>query len=494
MASEDPEQVELEAVIREVQERVRARYPVHTAGSVPIVLPDLMPVVHARDRAEGKVAAIGSVNPRPPGWVNDAIQAVKRRISRLLGWFVRDQIDFNRAVMDCVQALLEAMNESRRSLSALAALVDQRHAELRTEVERLDRLLKTTQSAQENLQHEAQQLKDVRAHWAEWRKEWERKLSINEVQFLRSVADLQSAFQHRVTLMESNFRDLASGYHKDFTAALDRARLDIQQRLWSDLEKIRIEYEKLIHTELRVARQRMLAQASPVRATTAPAADASLDASADAAPKIDALRFSERFRGPEEEVRQRLQRYVSQFEGARRVVDLGCGRGEFLECLQAAGIPACGVEKNEELVRLCRAKGLSVDHGDIFSYLAQLPAGSVDGIFCAQLVEHLSFAQITELVERSAQALPPGGKLVMETPNPGCLAIFASHFYLDPTHLRPVPPQLLAFLFEEHGFGQIAVEYVNFASESWPEVTQLPEDFRQTFFGALDYAISGRRL
>lgn len=490
MASDSPEQVELQAVIREVQDRVRARYPIHTAGSAQIVLPDLMPVVHARDRAESKVAAIGSVNPRPAGLVNQAIQSVKRTVSRALAWFVRDQIEFNRAAMDCVQALMEAMNENRRSLSALAALIDQRHgelrAELRAEVERLERDMKPVQRKADALQDETRELKDIRVHWAEWRKEWERKLSINEVQFLRSVADLQSAFQHRASLMESNFRDLAGSYHKDFTGALDRARLDIQERLWDDLAQIRAEYEKLIHNELRVIRQRASAQAPPPAVQGAAASqEMPLD--------LDYLRFSDRFRGNEEYVRSQLERYVSKFEGCREVLDIGCGRGEFLECLRNAGLAARGVESSEELTNLCRAKGLSVEKADLFAYLAALESASLDGIFCGQVVEHLPLSRIPELIRLAAEVLRPGGTLVIETPNPECLAIFATHFYLDPTHVRPVPASLLAFYLEESGFGQITVEYVNPASETMPSVSQLPEDFRRAFFGGLDYSITGRR-
>ena len=84
--------------------------------------------------------------------------------------------------------------------------------------------------------------------------------------------------------------------------------------------------------------------------------------------------------------------------------------------------------------------------------------------------------------------------LVIETPNPECLAIFASHFYLDPTHTRPVPHPLLAFYMEECGFGQIQVRRLSPAVESMPALASLPEDFREAFFGGLDYAISGLKL
>ena len=91
-------------------------------------------------------------------------------------------------------------------------------------------------------------------------------------------------------------------------------------------------------------------------------------------------------------------------------------------------------------------------------------------------------------------AVANGGVLIIETPNPECLAIFATHFYIDPTHTRPVPPALLSFYFEEFGFGSIDVHRRFSASESMPEVQSLPADVQEKFFGGLDYAIVGRKL
>ena len=130
----------------------------------------------------------------------------------------------------------------------------------------------------------------------------------------------------------------------------------------------------------------------------------------------------------------------------------------------------------------------------MFPYLAALPAGSLDGIFCAQVVEHLPPERVPELVRLAAAALAPGGVLAIETPNPECLAIFAVHFFLDPTHVRPVPHPLLAFYFEEAGLGSIEVHKLFPAIDSTPELAALPPEFRERFFGGQDYAIVGRRL
>jgi O-antigen chain-terminating methyltransferase len=109
-------------------------------------------------------------------------------------------------------------------------------------------------------------------------------------------------------------------------------------------------------------------------------------------------------------------------------------------------------------------------------------------------VEHLPPERLPNLVNLLAKKMHPGTLLAIETPNPECLAIFATHFYLDPTHTRPIPPALLRFYFEEAGFGNIEVERLSPAVESMPALADLPASVRDAFFGGLDYAIFGRRL
>ncbi len=454
---------EIAAMVREIRERVRARYPHSAAGG--IALPDLTPLLHARDAAEGKVAAIGTVNPRPPGLFNDLIQAVKRLLARLLDWHVREQVEFNRAVVRSLDAVLEALNENNRALAALAS---------------------AGAAAGEQAASAAQRTADLSANWSLWREEWEHKLATNELQFLRSVAELQAAFQHRTALMEANVRETVKTQHADFRNALDRAVLEIQQRVWADFEKVRTEFERLIHTELRLLRQRSVLPA--VATPPAPAA-----AGTEAVPQLDWMRFAATFRGSPEDIRNRLRFYLPFLEGCRKVVDLGCGRGEFLELMQEAGIEALGVDHSAACVELCRRKGLCAEQADLLDWL-RAGTDSFDAVFCAQVVEHLPPACLPELVRLAADALVPGGLLLIETPNPQCLAIFATHFYLDPTHVRPVPAPLLRFYMEEAGFSAIQVHWLAPASESVPALGSLPQDFRETFFGGLDYAIIGRKL
>lgn len=461
------ESAELIAILREVRERVRARNPQAAAG-VEIALPDLMPLMHARDAAMGKVAAIGTVNPRAGGIVNGVVQMWKRLLARVLDWHVREQVEFNRNVVASTDAVMEALRESNRALSEMGVRLAQ----------------------QEKIGDE---MKDMRDHWAAWRVEWEHKLQENEVQFLRSVADLQGAFQHQVTLIEASHRDLIRGQNTEFHAALERHGFDIQKRLWTDLEKLRGELERTIHSELRLVRQRAQIGAA---AAALPAESSARDRGGENQEHIplDYSKFAERFRGSEEYVKSGQRCYLPYFEGCRNVLDIGCGRGEFLEMMRDAAIPARGIDIGAESVAGCRLKGLAAEIADVFPYLASLEEGALDGIFCSQVVEHLPPERLPELIRLCAERLERGGVIAIETPNPECLAIFGTHFYLDPTHTRPVPHPLLMFYLEEYGVGQMELRRLSPAVETMPALGSLPEDFRGAFFGSLDYAVIGRKL
>lgn len=450
-------------MVHEIRERVRARYPEGEAAGIDGPLPDLMPLLHARDAAEAKVAAIGSVNPREAGPVNAAIQFVKRTIARSLGWFVRDQVDFNRAILTALEANLEALNEVNRTFVAIGG-----------------RLTK------EGLQGEVQQLKDIRKHWVHWRDEWEKKRSQTEIHYLRGLAELQASFDLRMAKMDTEYRESALAQHAQFKSTVEHSMQELHQRFWGDLTKIRLEYEQLIHNELRVIRQKAFASARPQTPAAPHAVSTPL--------AIDYARFADRFRGSEEYVLERQRFYAPYFAGRSNVLDIGCGRGEFLELMREAGVSARGVDLDEESVAMCRTKGLQADAADVFEMLALEPDASFGGIFASQVVEHMTPEQVPQLVKLCASKLQPGGIFALETPNPECLAIFATHFYLDPTHQRPVPSGLLVFYYEEFGFGQIEVHHLSPAEESMPSLKELPEAFRNSFFGGLDYGIIGRRL
>ena len=470
---------ELTAAIREVRDRARARTPNGTLGLEGVTAPDLMPLVHARDAAEAKVAAIGTVNPRPPGLKNSIAQALKRFVARALDWHVREQVEFNRGVMVCVQASLDALTDVSRGLAAVSA----HHRQFREEMDARERQLRAELAG---YSREAEELKDIRRHWAEWRVGFEDRRTAGEIHVLRTISELQASYQHRLTLLEQNWRELLAQQHNNFTMALDLKTNEVQKRLWQDLEQIRVEYEKLIYSELRTLRQKQPGM-EPAARGTAPAPIGHIP--------IDWMRFGDIFRGPEERIREHQKRYVPRFAGAKgEILDIGCGRGEFLDVAREAGLVARGIDLSEECVALCRSKGLTAEGADMFAFLEALPDRALGGVFCSQVVEHLPPDRLPVLAQLLSAKLRPGASVVFETPNPECLAIFATHFYIDPTHTRPVPAVLMRFYLEEAGFGSIEVERLAPAVETMPALSDLPASVRDTFFGGLDYAIVARKL
>jgi O-antigen chain-terminating methyltransferase len=196
-------------------------------------------------------------------------------------------------------------------------------------------------------------------------------------------------------------------------------------------------------------------------------------------PPVSYLTFEEKHRGPGEAVKEKQRAYLRHFVGAPgRVLDAGCGRGEFLEILREAGIPASGVDQDAEMAARGREKGLDIAVGDLLSHLEGLPDSSLGGIFAAQVIEHMNTDGLVSFVRLAHAKLAPGGRFVAETINPGCLATFSGAFYLDLTHTRPVHPEALRFLLEETGFREVDLEFsAPFPPEMKLQVIDVPRWF-----------------
>jgi 2-polyprenyl-3-methyl-5-hydroxy-6-metoxy-1,4-benzoquinol methylase len=226
------------------------------------------------------------------------------------------------------------------------------------------------------------------------------------------------------------------------------------------------------------------------------------------------LGFENEFRGPVEEIRRRLEAYVPLFEGQRDVLDVGCGRGEFLDLLRAKGITARGIDINDAMVEESRARGLDATKSDALAYLTALPDGSLGGLFAAQVIEHLPADYLTTLVEVAGQKIRPGGVLVFETINPTCWVAFFESYIRDLTHVRPLHPETMQYLLRVSGFSQVRVTYsspvsaagklapvaVDSASIDDPLLRHLVETVNANvnalngqLFGYQDYAVIGTK-
>ena len=173
--------------------------------------------------------------------------------------------------------------------------------------------------------------------------------------------------------------------------------------------------------------------------------------------------FEEKHRGSRELIKSRLRFYLpfieplKQTQPSPKAVDLGCGRGEWLELLGESGFSAQGVDQNGGMLAACRERDLRAEQGDAIGYIKRLPDSSLAIVSGFHIAEHLPFADLRKLIGESSRVLKPGGLLILETPNPENLRVAGTTFYLDPTHRRPLPPDLLKFLTEYYGFARIKI-------------------------------------
>lgn len=174
---------------------------------------------------------------------------------------------------------------------------------------------------------------------------------------------------------------------------------------------------------------------------------------------IDYFDFENHFRGSRKEIKDAESIYIPYFKDKKSVVDLGCGRGEFLELLQENGIPCIGVDNYAEFVDYCKAKALHVIYGDAVNYLSTQEDNSIGGVFAAQLIEHLDNGQLLSLCRLAYKKLTNDGCLIMETPNPMCLSIYMNAFYIDPSHQKPVHPKTMEYILKREGFREVEIVF-----------------------------------
>jgi SAM-dependent methyltransferase len=227
-----------------------------------------------------------------------------------------------------------------------------------------------------------------------------------------------------------------------------------------------------------------------LRAERRPAGSGSSTVAAQpaAAALPDYFAFETRMRGSSEEVRRRQRPYVDDFRDAAPVLDVGCGRGEFLALLREAGIEARGVDADADMVAYARGEGLEVERADALTYLDILEDGTLGGVFAAQVVEHLPPQVLLRLLELAVAKLRPGGILVAETINP-LSPLALRHYFADLTHAQPLVPETLVLLARHAGFPETQVRFLN-----EPAVPQGVEPgVAEILFAPLDYALIARR-
>jgi len=283
--------------------------------------------------------------------------------------------------------------------------------------------------------------------------------------------------------------------------AFDRRLESLHRRI--DGLKGLVDRVEVVGAEVRAVRE-TLQSAAPSEAQARAAVDAA-ESSAYAA-------FENTFRRPDAALATRFEKYARDFAGVpsgTAVLDLGCGRGEFLEALKKTGIPGRGVESNSSAVAACRAMGLDVVGGDLVQFLRAALPGSVGGVFAAQVAEHLPPPVLQALLIEAQRVLVKGGLLILETVNPRSVTGFLEVFNRDLTHQKPLHPETLSFLAATAGFTDVRIEMLS-PVEPLSQLRRIegsssvPPTVVETFnenvdrlnallYGSLEYALHARR-
>ena len=218
---------------------------------------------------------------------------------------------------------------------------------------------------------------------------------------------------------------------------------------------------------------------------------------------LDALYVSleDQFRGERAEIKERLKVYLPIIKQAgigtdqMPLLDIGSGRGEWLELLREEKLRASGVELNRVLVAQCREAGLEVVENDVVAYLRTIPDASLGAVTGFHIVEHLPFETLIKLLDETVRVVKPNGAVIFETPNPQNVLVGSCNFYFDPTHRNPLPSPIMKFLLESRGFARLQTMNLN-PSDAAPVEgdSDLVKRFNEYFYGPMDYAVIGWKV
>ncbi|KAB8315553.1 methyltransferase domain-containing protein [Tolypothrix campylonemoides VB511288] len=215
---------------------------------------------------------------------------------------------------------------------------------------------------------------------------------------------------------------------------------------------------------------------------------------------LDALyvAFEDQFRGSREDILNRFRVYLPIIEEAKigtpnlPILDVGCGRGEWLELLRESGYTARGIDINRVMLEQCRTRELEVMESDVITYLQSLPDGSLGAVTGFHIIEHLPFEVLIKLFDETIRVLSPGGLAIFETPNPENVLVGSHTFYLDPTHRNPLPSAMIKFMAESRGLCRVTtMKFHPYPENEILDASPLIERFNNYFHGPQDYAVIG---
>jgi SAM-dependent methyltransferase/uncharacterized coiled-coil protein SlyX len=213
--------------------------------------------------------------------------------------------------------------------------------------------------------------------------------------------------------------------------------------------------------------------------------------------------LEDNLRGKRDEIKKRLQVYLPIIKKSNaglknsHILDIGCGRGEWLELLKETGLYARGLDLNKIMIRICRERGLNAIESEALSFLKDMSDQSLGAVTCFHLIEHYGFEFLVGLLKEILRVLKPGGLVILETPNPDNVLVGSRNFYLDPTHNKPLPSPLIKLVLESCGFSKVKIMCLN----PYEDDARIKNDdfetskrFNDYFYGPQDYAVIGYKI
>ena len=387
---------------------------------------------------------------------------------------IRDQREFGSYVLsqheqiaDFINHVSSSVSECRHEVSRLDESLSRLDQRLSKQIETRVETLAQRQVEFEHIANTQFSVTDRRYDNLEaYAKEQSSELLTQLTTFEKTSNDRQAA-------LISEQREAIAKTERDFRAEISRLYLQLQH-----------------------ARSELTIQATTIHSLSHGTRQLSVEPSGDTH-QLDALyaALEDRFRGSRDDIKEGFKIYLPYVKDLAPVLDLGCGRGDWLEILSEQRIEAHGIDNNQIQIEQCRNHGLKVTENDFVAHLRSMDDASVGTITGFHIIEHLSLDTLLTLLNESMRVLRPGGLVIFETPNPENVLVGSNYFYMDPTHRHPLPSELMAFLLETRGFQSIEIlnlhpwESAKISGEN--EVNKRVNDY---FYGPMDYAIMGRKV
>jgi len=518
--------VNVQEIMRKIRARIRDGAPARDRVCVngPREWPDWTALENAGLALENPGSVIGQLPPEPPTFRGRAGAFFVRIVRRALFWYTPPIARFQAMVTLYLRELLaatKAVADNGQQSSEELNLVSRRVSELKAETERLARVVEgmsralgAEAKAREELAHQIDAEGALRAGLEQAlatetaarealghdtlretgaREELARRVDAEDAsrasmeQALAAEIAAREALVHN-TVGETRAREELA---RQFDAGLRQRDTGLRQ-----LRAEVINQNRRISILIEEARKRLPAPLDQMQLSTI---------SNEGNHALDAfyVSFEDRFRGTRADIKDRFRIYLPLIEEQQvdtertPVLDLGCGRGEWLELLAEHKLSACGIDTNRVLLGACREAGLNVEEADLLEYLKRQPDGAFGTVTGFHIIEHLPFDILTRVFDETVRVLRPGGIAIFETPNPENVLVGSHNFYLDFTHRNPLPSLTMQFILEAQGLCDVRILNLH----PYPESLRLQDDgseitmrFNQYFYGPQDYAVIGRKV